>query len=193
MRIEGERTPLRPSTGHSFWVKRGDAEPAWIESDKMRVGDLVETVQGNWRRVVAITPLPGQETVYNFTVDLNHDYFVGETGFLVHNECSCNWPPDHGFAPGTKEPYTLQPGNRIDRYGNPNGDMTAPAGTPFSERSLPASYEGGTVSTFEVLQPIQVLQGLSEPWFGQPGAGIQYEMPFGCQDMVAGGLLGEIE
>jgi intein/homing endonuclease len=85
MRVEGERTPLRPSHDHPFWVRRGDAEPAWIESGKMRVGDLLETVQGNWRRVVAIAPLPGQETVYNFTVAKDHDYFVGQTGFLVHN------------------------------------------------------------------------------------------------------------
>ena len=35
------------------------------------------------------TPLLGQETVYNFTVDKNHDYFVGETGFLVHNAGGC--------------------------------------------------------------------------------------------------------
>src|SRR5271155_4145914 len=26
MRVEGEHDPLRPSTEHPFWVKRGDAE-----------------------------------------------------------------------------------------------------------------------------------------------------------------------
>ena len=59
----------------------------------MKVGDLLQTVDGNWRRVTAITPLPGQETVYNFTVANDHDYFVGETGFLVHNagNCGCNY------------------------------------------------------------------------------------------------------
>jgi hypothetical protein len=96
MRIEGEHDALRPSTSHPFWVKRGDAPPAWIPTGEMRVGDLVQSLQGNWRRVVAITPLPGQETVFNFTVDKNHDYFVGQTGFLVHNEecpiCQPTWP-----------------------------------------------------------------------------------------------------
>jgi len=90
-RVEGERSPLRPSTRHPFWVRRGDsADGAWVESGKMKVGDLLQTVDGNWRRVTAITPLKGQETVYNFTVDQNHDYFVGETGFLVHNSPVCN-------------------------------------------------------------------------------------------------------
>ncbi len=90
MRIEGEQTPLRPSTHHPFWVKRGDTLPRWINSGEMRVGDFVQSLQGAWRRVVAIAPVEGQETVYNFTVDKDHDYFVGETGFLVHNAGPCD-------------------------------------------------------------------------------------------------------
>jgi len=89
MRIAGERDPLRPSTTHPFWVRRGYNEPAWIEAGKMRAGDLVQSIQGDWRRVMAITQVEAQETVYNFTVDQNHDYFVGETGFLVHNAKFC--------------------------------------------------------------------------------------------------------
>jgi hypothetical protein len=93
IRIEGEATPLRPSTGHPFWVKRGGWAGAWIAAGEMRVGDLVQTIEGQWKRVVAITPEKDSQTVYNFTVDLNHDYFVGETGFLVHNAGSCNCQP----------------------------------------------------------------------------------------------------
>ena len=97
MRLEGERMPLRPSINHPFWVKRGDAQDgSWLEADQMRVGDRVQSLQGAWRRVVSITPLLGQETVYNFTVDQNHDYFVGETGFLVHNaNCGCDKGANH--------------------------------------------------------------------------------------------------
>jgi hypothetical protein len=100
IRVEGERSPLRPSTRHPFWVRRGDSpDGAWVESGKMKVGDLLQTVDGNWRRVTAITPLPGQETVYNFTVANDHDYFVGETGFLVHNAGGCGCK----FALGKRE------------------------------------------------------------------------------------------
>ncbi len=96
IRVEGEREPLRPSVGHPFWVRRGDVQDAnWTEAGKMQVGDLVQTIQGNWRRVVAITPLEGQETVYNFTVANDHDYFVGQTGFLVHN-ANCDCEPEPG-------------------------------------------------------------------------------------------------
>jgi len=93
----------------------------------MRVGDQLQTLQGNWRRVVAITPLPGQETVYNFTVDQNHDYFVGETGFLVHNiDCGCN----PVFDPNDLHPDTVTNGNPEGLYpikptGSYSGDRQA--------------------------------------------------------------------
>ena len=67
MRIEGERTPLRPSTSHPFWVKRGDsADGGWTNAGQMRVGDSVQSLQGDWRKVVAISPLQGQETQLDY-------------------------------------------------------------------------------------------------------------------------------
>jgi len=56
-----------------------------MASGQMQVGDRLLTIDGQWRSVTAITPVEHEETVYNFTVDQDHDYFVGETGFLVHN------------------------------------------------------------------------------------------------------------
>jgi len=90
IRVEGETDPLRPSIFHPFWVKRGDGAPAWIAAGEMRVGDLLQTVKGERKRVAAITAERKSQTVYNFTVAKDHDYFVGETGFLVHNaRCRC--------------------------------------------------------------------------------------------------------
>jgi RHS repeat-associated protein len=143
IRVEGERSPLRPSTHHPFWVKRGDAAPRWVASGEMRVGDFVESLQGNWRRVVSITPLPGQETVYNFTVDQNHDYFVGETGFLVHNANSCNCQPNSyaelyelydGFGNFLKwgisfNPATRYTGPQLEGMGGSPGPVRVDSGT----------------------------------------------------------------
>jgi len=93
IRVEGERDTLRPSVGHPFWARRGDDQNGqWMEAEKLRIGDLLETPEGNWRRITSITPIEQEETVYNFTVAKDHDYFVGQTGFLVHNagSCPCN-------------------------------------------------------------------------------------------------------
>lgn len=85
VQVDGEAGPLRPSIDHPFWVKRGKGAPEWIEADKINEGDLVQTINGKWRHVLAILPLAGLQTVYNFEVDDDHDYFVGSVGILVHN------------------------------------------------------------------------------------------------------------
>jgi hypothetical protein len=36
-------------------------------------------------KVIVITSISSQQTVYNFGVDEDHDYFVGTEGILVHN------------------------------------------------------------------------------------------------------------
>jgi len=113
VRIEGERAPLRPSLAHPFWVKRGDSEPDWIPADHMRIGDLVQSLQGAWRRVVSITQVEGQETVYNFTVDKDHDYFVGETGFLVHNAGGCGCGPGSPLNWGDRIKHVMRHANDI--------------------------------------------------------------------------------
>ena len=99
LRIEGETALLRPSLEHPFWVKRGAAEPGhWIEAANLVAGELLETIGGKWLKIISVTPVEGQETVYNFTVDKNHDYFVGETGFLVHNAGGCGCRPTYLYA-----------------------------------------------------------------------------------------------
>ena len=90
VRVAGERQPLRASVGHPFWVERDDATAGtWIAAGQLRLGDRLLTMKGEWRAITAITPVTGEVTVYNFTVAKDHDYFVGQTGFLVHNEEGC--------------------------------------------------------------------------------------------------------
>jgi hypothetical protein len=91
LRIEGEPNVLRPSVAHPFWTRFNDSDSGhWITAANLRPGELVETIDGNWRKIESVTHDSGEEPVYNFTVANDHDYFVGETGFLVHNaNCNC--------------------------------------------------------------------------------------------------------
>ncbi len=87
-----------------------------------------------------------------------------------------SWPPNNGFLlPPDRE--FLMPGTLIDRYGYQNGRFTAPVGTPIPSRALrPGTVEKG-YHMFEVLKPFEVNSGLSTPWYGKPGMGIQYQHP----------------
>jgi len=94
LRIAGESDPLRASVAHPFWVKRSaDERPHWINAANLRPGELAETIDGKWAEIQSVTPQKNEEIVYNFTVDKDHDYFVGQTGFLVHNDgpCPCGY------------------------------------------------------------------------------------------------------
>ncbi len=77
---------------------------------------------------------------------------------------------------------TLTKGKMIDRYGHTGGQFLADAGTPFEERALPTSFAQKEFHTYEVRKPIRESErALAEPWFGQPGGGIQHELPESVQ------------
>ncbi|HCY51103.1 MAG TPA: hypothetical protein DHU65_00155 [Clostridiales bacterium] len=62
----------------------------WVEAGSLRVGDYVVDSDGNSQVVqeTKINSFTHPVTVYNFTVENNHTYFVGEREVLVHNECT---------------------------------------------------------------------------------------------------------
>ena len=99
------------------------------------------------------------------------------------------WPLNRGFL-GTPETVTLQPGTLIDRYGMEGGTFAAPVGTPFPMRSLPLDTLSQPYNVYEVVQPISdVKSGLTAPWFGQPGLGIQYELSNPIEELINSGQL----
>ncbi|MDX3075302.1 TNT domain-containing protein [Streptomyces sp. NPDC088354] len=99
------------------------------------------------------------------------------------------FPPNDGYRSGVT-PFsvslTFTVGQRIDRFGGEGGRFLAPAGTPYFQRSLtPQSLN--TIESdypfnyhvYKVLKPFTVQAGFIEPWFGQPGNGVQYVLPPG--------------
>ncbi|MDY3913337.1 MAG: glycohydrolase toxin TNT-related protein, partial [Phocaeicola sp.] len=103
------------------------------------------------------------------------------------------WPDNFGFTQGTDIIGMLGAGHRIDRYGGTNGRFVANAGTPFTQRSLPATDISKEFHTYEVIKPIDgVRTGTAEPWFGQQGGGIQHQLPNSVQYYLDNGNLKEI-
>ena len=65
----------------------------WTEACKLRAGDILVTVNGEYVVVEQVQHelLEAPVTVYNFEVDDFHTYYVGDTdGVLVHNTCTKN-------------------------------------------------------------------------------------------------------
>lgn len=101
LRVEGEHAPLHPTPTHPFWVKRNAGEAAhWIDAGDLVAGEQIETEDGRWVTVESVQPLNGLAVVYNFTVEGDHDYFVGESGLLVHNTvCDLQLKYKPGWTP----------------------------------------------------------------------------------------------
>lgn len=100
VRIAGERTPIVGTPEHPFYVRAhraldglgagegGDgAEGVWVAAGELRPGDELLRADGSWAEVEGVEGEWRTEAVYNFEVEDNHDYFVGERGALVHNNC----------------------------------------------------------------------------------------------------------
>ncbi|MFC4334361.1 TNT domain-containing protein [Salininema proteolyticum] len=102
-----------------------------------------------------------------------------------------NWPPDNGFD-GESKIVTLEPGDRVDRYGHPGGTFVAEAGTPYEQRALVPGSDEREFHTYEVVRPFDAEGGLTAPWFGEPGGGIQYLLPDRVQRLIDNGYLREV-
>jgi hypothetical protein len=97
VRIKGEKKAIEATPEHPFYVRTvkrvranttNENEGEWVEARNLAAGDLVRTATGAWEQVLSAEKVSrAEETVYNFEVEDNHNYFVGDQGFLVHNEC----------------------------------------------------------------------------------------------------------
>ena len=61
----------------------------WVEAGTLETGDYVLDAIGNWQIIqdTQINNYNHPVTVYNFTVENNHTYFVANNAILVHNKC----------------------------------------------------------------------------------------------------------
>ncbi|NQZ12897.1 MAG: glycohydrolase toxin TNT-related protein [Algicola sp.] len=99
------------------------------------------------------------------------------------------WPTNMGFMGESLGAY-LRPGQRVDRYGAPDGGyFLSPAGTPFPQRALPAHSLRAPYTIYEVMKPIHVRAGTIAPAFNQIGGGTQYITPVSIGTLLRKGFL----
>jgi hypothetical protein len=100
------------------------------------------------------------------------------------------WPLFRGFLGGYSEETHLKPGTLIDRYGSDYGTFFAPAGSSLPGRAMHPSALDGAYNVYRVTNKgLTVQGGLAQPYFGQPGLGIQYETSMNVKDLLAHGYI----
>lgn len=100
LKIAGEKKLFTTTTEHPFYIKfkrtyrarnnlvaETNEDGEWKTADELKVGDKVLRPDGKWTRILSIERETAPTFVYNFEVEGNHNYFVGEIGVLSHN-CS---------------------------------------------------------------------------------------------------------
>jgi hypothetical protein len=106
------------------------------------------------------------------------------------------YPENRGFE--SVEKRILEPGTKIDRYGGyfnesgkfiDEGTFVSPEGVPFPERSLQPNAASKPYNVYKVVKPLEVDAGPVKPWFGQPGKGIQYELPKTIKELIEEGYI----
>jgi hypothetical protein len=161
----GNEQVVETTDSHPFWVVNKDAR---VEARNLREGDVFIGTNGELSTLVEKERVeyPAEITVYNFTVDGNHDYFViaqtaelGQTSVLVHNanysikgrltdaelptKGKIRFVPPKGYNP--VEPLRRgEQGGYIDRFGNElvKGPSRT-AGQAFEwDVQLPANLKG---------------------------------------------------
>ena len=60
-------------------------ESCWVQAKYLNVGNYLLTSNGTYHRINNIVHKSSNELVYNLEVENNHNYFVGNNGYLVHN------------------------------------------------------------------------------------------------------------
>ncbi|SER79323.1 glycohydrolase toxin TNT-related protein [Actinokineospora terrae] len=109
------------------------------------------------------------------------------------------WPiqPKPGEPPLTlfrgKQLMELPPGTEIDRYGEPAGNLTYAAGTPFERRSLVPEWVNRPYRAYRVVKPTEALTGVAIPWFDQPGGGVAYLLKRSIGELLDHGHLVEVD
>ncbi len=83
---------IKTTTNHPFY-----SDGNWIEAGKLKPGDKILHVDGEYHIITSVETLNYSVDVYNFEVEETHNYFA--EGYLVHNKWVENKPRNIPPAP----------------------------------------------------------------------------------------------
>ncbi len=119
--------------------------------------------------------------------------------FFTDNNLNGGWPPNRGAV--NLKIVTLKSGLVVDRYGGyydtdsvfqDKGTFVSPKDVPFPQRALPDKTLNSPYHVYKIVKPIaNVREGKIIPWFGKPGLGTQYELPYTVNALKKEGYLQE--
>jgi hypothetical protein len=89
--IEGQLEPIISTSGHPFW---SEDRKAFVSAMDLPSGELLRTADNRMMAVQYISVRTKSESVFNVEVDIEHVYYVGRDGVLVHNVKSCTTTDD---------------------------------------------------------------------------------------------------
>jgi hypothetical protein len=73
---------LQPTPPHRFY---SETRQDWVAAGGLRIGECLRTASGQAVTVESVGLKAGEHRVYNLEVEQEHQFFVGESGVLVHN------------------------------------------------------------------------------------------------------------
>lgn len=93
--IEGEQ--ITTTQKHRFWEEKSQR---WTPALELESGMVVRRMDGTTCPIIGLsTEKVSNQQTFNFTVEDCHNYFVGESGVLVHNGGEATHLVYFGFAP----------------------------------------------------------------------------------------------
>ena len=112
--VNGEKISTTPS--HPFY----SPVKGWTDAVNLRAGDMLVLVNGEYVVLEKVQHeiLESPIAVYNFQVEDDHTYYVGESGILVHNACKPSkqetFLPDEYYTRNASKLGT--PNTKINHY-----------------------------------------------------------------------------
>ncbi len=82
LRITIDSEEIVTTDEHPFYV----ISKGWTQAKKLTKQDQLLTYDGSYHAIESVETEQRSTTVYNITVEKQHNYFVGHIGYLVHNK-----------------------------------------------------------------------------------------------------------